>query len=437
MRPGPDAMNATVRIRMTAIAIAVVAVVVTVLAAERVRAELDLTQDRSLTLTDTTLDVIDDLEGRVRITAFLSRREVGRAEAVALLDRYRRASSHITYRVLDPDDAPGELRRLGLDPALGGVALERGEQIERGPTVSEQDVTSGLARLARDVDESVCFTTSHGERPPSAAAEGFGGLRSLLEDNGYTVRDAGGSLDGCTVAVVAAPTADIDAADPLVGWLDGGGRALVLTDPESTASVEPLLAPFGLGVRRGIVLETNANGHVPGDPATPIVAAYRSGFPFVRRLPPTIYPGAQAIDVSDDLPEGVAAAAVASTTSGAVLRRDGASDVAGPLTLVAAADRSEVDRGSVIRSRLVVAGDVDLFSDAFLGELGHGRLAVQAIDWLALDDDLVSVSANLARPRPLLLTPARLTYLRVLTAGVVPLAFLVAGIAVWTMRRSR
>ena len=171
--------------------------------------------------------------------------------------------------------------------------------------------------------------------------------------------------------------------------------------------------------------------------ATPIVAAYRSGFPFVRRLPPTIYPGAQAIDVSNEMPEGVAAAAVASTTSGAILRSDAAPDATGPLTLVAAADRSQVEDGGVTRSRIVVAGDVDLLSNAFLAELGHSRLAVQAIDWLALDDDLVSVSANLARPRPLLLTPARVTYLRVLTAVVVPLAFLVAGIGVWTMRRSR
>lgn len=430
-------MTATVRIRAAAVALAIAAVLVTVVASERVRAELDLTQDRSLTLTDTTLDVIDGLERRVRITAFLSRREPGRAEAVALLDRYRRASSRITYRLLDPDDAPGELRRLGLDPALGGVALESGDRIERGPTVSEQDVTAGLARLVRDVEETVCFTTGHGERPLSATAEGFGALRALLAGNGYDVRATGGSLEGCTVAVVAAPTADIDGSDPLVSWLAAGGRALVLTDPESTASLEPVLGPFGLSVRRGIVLETNANGHVPGDPATPIVAAYRSGFPFVRRLPPTIYPGAQPIDVSEAPPEGVAAAAVARTTSGAVLRRDGEPDVGGPLALVAAADRSEVAGGRVTRSRIVVTGDADLLADAFLGELGHSRLAVQAVDWLALDDDLVSVSANLARPRPLLLTPARLTYLRVLTAGVVPLAFLVAGIAVWTMRRSR
>ena len=433
-------MTTTVRVRIAAVALAVAAVVVTVLAAERVRAELDLTQDRSLTLTDTTLDVLDDVESRVRITAFLSRREVGRAEAVALLDRYRRASSHITYRVLDPDDAPGELRRLGLDPALGGVALESGDDVERGPTVSEQDVTAGLARLVRDVEETVCFTSDHGERPASAAtADGMGALRSSLEDNGYQVGATSGSLDGCTVAVLAAPTADIDDDDPLVAWLEAGGRALVLTDPESTASLVAVLEPFGLGVSRGIVLETNANGHVPGDPATPIVAAYRSGFPFVRRLPPTIYPGAQAIDVSDESeqPEGVAAAAVATTTSGAVLRREGDPDATGPLALVAAADRSEVAGRQVTRSRVVVAGDVDFLSNAFIGELGHSRLAVQAIDWLALDDDLVSVSANLARPRPLLLTPARLTYLRALTAGVIPLAFLVAGIGVWTMRRSR
>ena len=432
-------MTAALRIRVGAIVLAVAAVLLTVLVAGRLRAEVDLTQDSSLTLTETTLDVLDAVDARVRVTAFLSRREPGRAEAAALLDRYQRANSRIGYRVLDPDDAPGELRRLGLDPALGGVALESDGRIERGPTVSEQDVTAGIARLVRDVEETACFTSGHGERPGSDVPEGMSGLRSLLADNGYEVRDAGGSLDGCTVAVVAAPAADLAGDDPLVPWLRDGGRALVLTDPESAASVDAVLRPFGLGIDRGIVLDTNEDGHVPGDPATPIVAAYRSGFPFVRRLPPTIYPGAQAVLVAANAPEGVAAAAVAATTSGGILQRGvGDDDVeASRLALVAASDRSRVVDGQVIRSRLVVTGDVDLLSNAFLDELGHRQLAVQAIDWLALDDDLVSVSANLARPRPLLLTPARVTYLRVLTAVVVPLAFLIVGIGVWTLRRSR
>jgi ABC-type uncharacterized transport system involved in gliding motility auxiliary subunit len=434
-------MSGVVRRRALAVVAAVVVVVAGTAVLDRVRTEVDLTADRSLSLTRTSLDVVAAVDGEVRVTAFLPRQEHGRAEAAALLDRYRRANRRISYRVLDPADSPGELRRLGVDPALGGLALEQGDRIETAPTASKQDVTAGLARLQRDGQATVCFGDQHGERPLTAQAEGVSALAQLLTSNGYRVTTtSAAALTECTAVVLAAPTADVGAGDPIVDWMQRGGRALVLTDPESTASLRPLLEPYGIRIERGVVLETNPSGHVPGDPATPVVAAYRSGFPFVRRLPPTIYPGAQALAIDPSPAEGVAVAAVAATTSGGRLdRSDGGERLEGRLTLVAAADASRVDatNDNVVRSRIVVTSDVDLLSNAFLSELGHSRLAIQALDWLTLEDDLVSVSANLARPRPLVLTDARIGYVRVLMAGVVPGMFLLAGLAVWAARRGR
>jgi hypothetical protein len=90
-----------------------------------------------------------------------------------------------------------------------------------------------------------------------------------------------------------------------------------------------------------------------------------------------------------------------------------------------------------VRTRLVVTGDVDLATNAFVGDGANATFLVQAMDWLTLDEELVTVSPSLPRDRPLELTSARLAYARALTAGIVPGLLLLAGAAVWARRRTR
>jgi ABC-type uncharacterized transport system involved in gliding motility auxiliary subunit len=91
----------------------------------------------------------------------------------------------------------------------------------------------------------------------------------------------------------------------------------------------------------------------------------------------------------------------------------------------------------VRRTRVVVVGDVDFATNDFVDQAGNAALLVRSLDWLTLGEDLVTVSANLARPRPLDLTAGRLSYARFLTAVLVPALFLLAGAVVWAVRRSR
>ena len=122
------------------------------------------------------------------ITVFIRRSQPGRVEAVTLLDRYRRLNRRIDVEVLDPDDAPGELSRLGVDPLLGGVAVSMGDDVERVPFATEGDLTGALARLVRDDDVFVCATTGHGERSiDDEGPEGLSETAALLERDGYVV----------------------------------------------------------------------------------------------------------------------------------------------------------------------------------------------------------------------------------------------------------
>ena len=141
----------------------------------------------------------------------------------------------------------------------------------------------------------------------------------------------------------------------------------------------------------------------------------------------------------------MSAAALAQTSDRSYLERnpsdvshfDPGQDVRGPITIAAAADRSANLAGTVRRTRVVVVGDVDFATNAFIAQAGNGDLLLRAMDWAAIEQDLVTVSANLPAVRPLDLTEGRLGYARFLLALVVPALFLLGGAITWAVRRSR
>ena len=433
--------------RLVRTALVLVLVIAAGVVGTRTHRVRDLTAERSLTLTAQTRRIVDGLDRDVEITAFLRRDEPGRVEAAALLDRYRRESARIDWEVVDPDDAPGEVQRLGVDPIFGGVAVRSGDDVELAPAATEQDVTAALARLARGRDAEVCITTGHGEPELGSAA-------TMLEGEGFAVRIvdllATATIPAtCTAVVLAGPTEPLgdDALGTLAALADDDGKVLVLTDPVADVDLAPLLEPYGLGVRRGIVFEGDADAVVAGDVTSPIVRTYSSGHPIVRRLAPTYFPAVQSVLVDDDAAAdvpGLTVSRLADTSPVSYLETepveavfDPSDDAAGPITVAAAAEVSRNDGTNIRRTRVVVVGDVDFATDAFLEDAGNGTLLVRAVAWLTLDEELLALSPNLAEDRPLRLTDARLRYARLLTAGIVPALFVVSGGLVWAARRGR
>lgn len=440
------------RRRLIGTALAAIALVLLVIVADSERRLIDLTEERALTLSAQTRDVLASLDRDVEITLFARRSEPGRVEAVSLLDRYRRQNRRISVEVRDPDDAPGEVERLGVDPLTGGVALTMGDRTQVVPFANEGGLTGAIARLLRDDETTVCATTGHGERSlEDDGPEGLSLARGVLERDGHRVVAVdlltGEVPDACNVLLVAAPTGAFsrDLGRDLAEVVEDDGRLLLLTDPGTDVEVlGDVLADLGLRVERGVVLEGDAANVVGGDVAAPIVTRYPSANPVGRDLPPTFFPVVQEVAVAEVSVPGVTVSPIAETSETSYLERepvapafDPAVDRGGPVTVVAAADRSRVDGPDVRRTRVVVTGDADFASNDFIDEAGNASLLRQAVAWLTETEDLVAISPNLPKDRPLRLTDARITYARVLTVGVIPALFLLAGAMVWALRRAR
>jgi ABC-type uncharacterized transport system involved in gliding motility auxiliary subunit len=438
--------------RVITVVVVIVALGVCVTVAENTRRTYDLTAERSLSLSDQTERVVKAVKRDARVTAFVGRDDPGRAEISAMLGRYRRLNSRIEVRLLDPASAPGEASRLGVEPSFGGLVVTMGEEIERASIVSEQDVTAALARLVRGNRATVCFLAGHGEADPTEATTGgMTAAAQVLADNGYQIDQLDLLTETeiptrCTGVVLAAPRSELGAAaDQVARYLADGGRALVLSDPASNVDLTPLVEPYGMAFVKGFVLEGDASLRLPGDPFTLAVLRYRSTSPVVRRLPPTLFPGAEGMTVDEKSPiPGLSATPLVRSSELAYLETepaaaafDPAKDKAGPVVIGAAADLSGNFGGTIRRSRVVALGDVDWATNAYIEQAGNAALFVQAADWLTLDEDLVSVSPNVPRLRALELSDARTRYARLLTGGLVPMLFLLVGALVWAVRRGR
>ena len=442
-----------VRRRRVIAALAILAVLVGVdVAAHRERKTADLTAEDSLSLTSQTKEVVDQVKKRTTVSVFLPADDPDRAAAGPLLLRYERLNRRITAKIKEPSDAPGELRRFGLDPALGGVAVHQDDAFEVAETVTEQDITGAIVRLLRGRERNLCAATGHGE--VGFGDEGPDGLSEagrILLSNGYTVQPidllAGAAVPpACDGLVVVNPISELGpAAEAVKTYLADEGRALFLTDPISDVDFSAVLSPYALSVHRGIVFEAEEQSALPDDPTTPIIRRFTAGHPAARKVPPSIFPGVQAVEVGDSRPaDGLTTSRLGDTSEQSFLelnplepRFDADQDTRGPITVAAAAEKSRVEGDTAKRTRIVVVGDFDFASNAVVAQAGNSALLLRMLDWITASDDEVLLSTNLPAYRPLALTKGQLNYARLLAAGIVPALFLLAGALVWALRRGR
>jgi ABC-type uncharacterized transport system involved in gliding motility auxiliary subunit len=82
----------------------------------------------------------------------------------------------------------------------------------------------------------------------------------------------------------------------------------------------------------------------------------------------------------------------------------------------------------------VVIGDSDFASNAYQRSAANADLFVNSINWLAQEEDLISIRPKSQTDRKVELTPAANNILFWLTL-LMPLAVIGAGIQIWWKRR--
>jgi ABC-type uncharacterized transport system involved in gliding motility auxiliary subunit len=416
----------------------------------------DTTANKRYSLSEQTAKIVKGLKEDLNITYFdqATRLESAKDE----LQMYANLSPKVHVQYVDADKKPQLAREAGIKN-YGATVVQIGNKKEEAKSTSEEDITGAIIRATKGAAKKLCFVTGSGEHQPDDTDRGgYSRLRDLLVKEEYDSRPI--SLlqkaevpADCTVVVVAGPREAYQqpAVDAIKKYVEDGGRALFLLDPPikvgrseiaDNDTLTNLLQEWGVTANKDLILDMNPLGQLVGlGPQVALVSSYAShnivndmkgtatGFPLVRSL--TIKNGDKtSVDKLFDSSE--TSLATTKLNAAEVDPRD-PKNKKGPFTIAAAGTYQTGKQNS--QGRFVVVGSSEWAANSFINFNGNRDLAMNTINWLASDEDLISIRPKERDDRRITLTQAQLSWIRTTSQFLIPLTMLAAGIVVWWRRR--
>jgi ABC-type uncharacterized transport system involved in gliding motility auxiliary subunit len=411
----------------------------------------DLTTQKLFTLSDQTKKIVSGLKSDVSIVRF-SKTPDGQFDD--LMTEYRNLSPRIKFQNIDPQEKPEVAKEYGAEH-IGDIILASGSRKQTlapspGAPPSESDVTSGLLKVTRDKVKTVCFITGHGEKGiDDKQATGYSGIDDGLKKEGYNTKSfnlvkENGVPSDCDVLIVAGPTQAYfpQEVELLKKYIDGGGKALIEIDPQTDPKLDDILQAWNVNLGKNVVVDASGVGRMFGTgPAVPLVVEYGDS-PITKNLKGgmTFFPLARTASIADKNKADVQDIELLKTSAQSFtipnldqkeVKFDPKTDTQGPLSLGVAGDKKNGDKDS----RVVVVGDSDFASNQWSGLQHNGDFFFNTVDWLAQDEDLISIRPKEATDRHLTLTEGQVAGLRWVDLIFVPGIIIFSGIAIWWKRR--
>jgi ABC-type uncharacterized transport system involved in gliding motility auxiliary subunit len=82
-----------------------------------------------------------------------------------------------------------------------------------------------------------------------------------------------------------------------------------------------------------------------------------------------------------------------------------------------------------------VVGSSSWAANGFINFNGNNDLALNTINWLSSDEDLISIRPKEQEDRRITMTRAQLNWVRITSQFLLPLLVVVGGVSVWWKRR--
>ena len=443
---------------LTTVLLLAIAAVLAVLG-ERYSYRADWTATARNTLSPASIRLLERIDGRIQITAYARTDQILRRAIAELVDRYRQVKPELSLEFVNPDRVPEQTRRLGVSDD-GDLVVRLGERHEVVHHLSEEKLTSALYRLALRADRWVVYLTGHGERDLLGQANhDLGRFGRALRERGYAVHalnlaNTPRVPDNTAVLVISEPTVALVAAESeaVAAFLQRGGNMLWLDDPNGSGQdagpgMAKIQANLGVQPREGVVVDpTSAYPGIviisnPGQHAVVREFELNTLFPLAAALRVTPVDGWESTPI---LHSGDQSWVETGPLTGE-LRYDSNADSQGPVNLGVVMQRTPAtasadtvkQHADEAGQRLVMVGDSDFLSNAYVGNGGNLDLGLSLVNWLSNEDALVSIPS--ARAPDLRFDPSTFgRFVIALGAPVaLPLTLLCVGFLVWRRRRRR
>jgi len=431
-------------------------VVVANFLANRYNKSYDATANKRFSLSDQTKKVVGDLKQDVTIQYF--DRPSGMQAGKDLLDRYANLSPKVHVQYVDLMKQP-QLARAANVSREGEAVIEMGAKKEEAKTFDEEGVTGAMIRALKGGARNVCIVTGSGEhRVDDTTADGLSDFQASVQKDNYQVKtlnllEKAEVPSDCTVLVVAGPSGDYvqPEVDAIKKYVEGGGRAMFMLDPplkigrkeiSDNKALTDLLASWGVTADKDLLLDENPLSQLVGlDATVPLVTTYES-HQIVNDLAGTAtgFPISRSLDIKNENHTSVSKLFGTSANSyatynlaSAEIRIDPNKDKKGPFTLAAAGTYDTGKPNS--QGRFIVVGDSRWASNSFLRFNGNRNLALNMMNWLSSDEDLISIRPKEQEDRRINLTRAQFLMVRSVSQFLLPLIVIIGGVMVWAKRR--
>ncbi|MCU1291661.1 MAG: ABC-type uncharacterized transport system involved in gliding motility auxiliary component-like [Bryobacterales bacterium] len=422
----------------------------------RYNKSFDTTSNKQFTLSDQSKKIVQGLKSDATIV-YLDRPS-GFATAKATLDRYANLSSKVHVQYVDVVRNPTVAASYGVRYP-GTAVVQIGQRREEAKAISEEGLTGAFVKDLKGV-RKVCFVQGSGEHQlDETQGAGLSQLKTLLDRDNYqsqavTLIDKTQVPADCTALVIAGPRNDYtpNEVTAVKNYVENGGRAMFLLDPPldfqrqhiaENKGLTDLLASWGVVLNKDLVLEQNPVGQIVGvGPEVPLVSKYESqpivndlknrytGLPVTRSL--DVKSGGGKATVEKLFSTTDSAIATAKLNSNEVNPAD-PSNKKGPFLLGVAGTYNTGKPANP--GRFVVIGTSGFLDNSMLHFQSNPDLALNAVNWLTSDEDLISIRPKETQDRRLNVTQRQMNVFAYADLIALPLIIIVAGVSIFLKRR--
>jgi hypothetical protein len=402
--------------------------------------QLDLTAQRSHTLSTAAARALDALVEPLELTAYVPDYPLTRAQLRRLLAPYLAHPSRPSLRFVDPVEEPTLAREAGV-ARHGELHLHSAQRHEVIAEPTTAAIDAALARMALRGERWIVNLSGHGEAPIDLSPGGLATLAGRAERLGYRMLSLDpGSIDSIpdntAVLLVSGPQRRYSPAveDLISRFLADGGSLLWLVGDGPSPWIED---QFGISLLPGIVVDAAAASYSLESPDNAIISEYPVA---LLPQPPdghAIMKHARGLRI-DEHPDWWPTARLESSPRswnetgdlrGQITRNPELGENAGPITVAVALQRS----GNDLRQRVVVLGSREFLGNDQIGQADNLTLALGLLHWL-------SDNAALAAPTPaqdldIDWSPQIAGVLALVLMGLLPAVYLALGL--WSRHRRR
>src|ERR1700730_2335789 len=438
-----------------------IAVIVAIIAAANVLANryeksYDATSNKRYSLSDQTKKIVKGLKQDATITYFDQPRAFQAAKDQ--LDLYSNLSPKVHVKYVDVDKDAMVAREAGIKN-YGTVIVQVGVNKQEAKGVTEEGITGAFIRDLKNTTRTVCFVSGSGEHQiDDSTRSGFSRFKELLGKDEYTTKSINllqkaEIPSDCTVLVVAGPSGDYQQpeVDAIKKFVEDGGRAFFMLDPPlkigrsevaDNDALTSVLQSWGVTVDKDLILDMNPIGQLAGlGPQVALVTAYNT-HPLVSEMKGTAtgFPLSRSIKVESGSKTTVQKLFGSSESSLATEKLNSPNvnpndpkNKKGPLNIAAAGTYNTGKENS--QGRFVVIGSSAWAANSFINFNGNRDLALNTMNWLSSDEDLISIRPKQPEDRRITLTRAQMNWVRLTSQFLLPLLVVFAGVSVWWRRR--